>query len=150
MKKKPREKYFIGFFSFQANRGNLWLTQSPILSGKAIKRNTFNIILNKGISISFIKALVSGSRFPQRKKLSGVKNTAKPVAKVVRVTDKAVFPFAWCVMKLDRFPPGQLATNIIPKAKLACGLIKKMRPAVSKGRISNCPDKPTRTSFGIL
>ena len=65
------------------------------------------------------------------------KNIAKKVAKAVRLTDKAVFPFAKCVMKLEMFPPGQAATIIIPKAILGCGLISITKIKVNNGNNTN-------------
>ena len=54
----------------------------------------------------------------KKTKLKGVKKPENVVAKAVKLTDNAAFPFAILLKKLETFPPGQAAIIIIPKAKL--------------------------------
>ena len=49
-------------------------------------------------------------------KFKGVKNTDVTVAIAVKLTDKAILPFASEEIKFDTFPPGQAATSIMPNA----------------------------------
>ena len=46
---------------------------------------------------------------------------------------------------VERFPPGQAATMIIPKAILGCGLIKMTSMNVNKGSNKNCNKTPNKT-----
>ena len=62
---------------------------------------------------------------PQNEIFRGVMNTAQTLAIAVMLTESAAFPLAKEVMKLEMFPPGQAAINIIPKATLGIG--RKMR-----------------------
>ena len=73
---------------------------------------------------------------------------AKNVANAVKLTDKAVFPFAKCVIKLEMFPPGQAATIIIPNAILGCGLISITNKKVNNGNKINCDNMPIKINFG--
>ena len=54
--------------------------------------------------------------FPQNAKFSGVSKLAESVAKAVRLIERAGLPLASAEKKLDIFPPGHAAINIIPKA----------------------------------
>jgi len=67
----------------------------------------------------------------------GVIKTAHTLAIADIQTDKAVFPFANEVMKLEIFPPGQAATIIIPIATLGIGLNTHTIKKVKKGRAIN-------------
>lgn len=75
---------------------------------------------------------------------------AKNVAKAVKLTDKAVFPFARCVKKLEMLPPGQAATIIIPNAIVGCGLIISTSKKVKAGNRKNWDRIPTKTGLGCL
>ena len=68
--------------------------------------------------ILLINPLVLGIKLVQNAKLRGVMMMAAEVVKAVRLTDRAVLAPASLQMKLLIFPPGQAATNTIPKAKL--------------------------------
>ncbi len=59
------------------------------------------------------------------------------VAKAVRLTDKAAFPPAILLKKLETFPPGQAAIIIIPSAKLGCGSRIKIAQNVVTGNKIN-------------
>ena len=73
----------------------------------------------------------------QNCKLSGVITIQINVAKAVKLTDKAAFPPAILLKKLETFPPGHAAIIIIPKAKLGCGFIIKIAKKVSAGNKIN-------------
>ena len=96
----------------------------------------------KNISIgcketSFIKALVLGILLPQNAILKGVITVANAVEKADIAIDNAAFPLACCVIKLEMFPPGQAATNIIPSATLGGGLINKITKKANAGKSKN-------------
>lgn len=82
-------------------------------------------------------------------KLNGVKNMANRVENAVRLIDKAVFPLANFVMKLEMFPPGQAATKNMPKAMLAGGFIILTKKNVKAGNKMNCDKKPIIKGFGF-
>lgn len=92
------------------------------------------------------------AQFPQSEKFNGVRTTAKIVAIAVRLTDKATLAFEREEIKLEKFPPGQAATNIIPKAMVGVKksfkitTIKKVR----KGNTKNWDTTPITADFGLL
>ena len=75
---------------------------------------------------------------------------AKSVAIAVRLTDKAVFPLAKCVMKFEMLPPGQAATMNIPKAMLGIGFMTKTNKKVMAVSTTNWLKTPTRIGLGFL
>ena len=81
--------------------------------------------------------------------MKGVAKTASNVTVAVKETDKAVFPFANSVMKLEVFPPGQAATRNIPNARGAEGFITITSKVVRAGNKISCDVRPTITDFGF-
>ena len=77
------------------------------------------------------------SMLAQNVRLIGVIKMASVLDIAVRLTDNAVFPLAIEAMKLEILPPGQAATNIIPKAKLGLSCTIKINRKVSAGRTIN-------------
>ena len=73
----------------------------------------------------------------QKAKLKGVMKMAAEVVIAVKLTDSAAFPPANLLMKLLMFPPGQQATNIIPKAMLGRGSNMKISIKVIMGKITH-------------
>ena len=59
------------------------------------------------------------------------------VAKAVKLTDSAALPPAILLKKLETFPPGQAAINIIPNAKLGCGFRSMTSKKVAIGNTKN-------------
>tara|TARA_B100001758_G_C18077996_1_gene436748 strand:+ start:388 stop:672 length:285 start_codon:yes stop_codon:yes gene_type:complete len=80
---------------------------------------------------------VGGYKPPYNEMFKGVIKTAHTLAIAVIQTDKAVFPLAKEVMKLEMFPPGQAATIIIPIATLGMGLKIHTMKKVNKGKAIN-------------
>ena len=72
------------------------------------------------------------------------------VAKAVKLTDKAAFPPAILLKKLETFPPGHAAIISIPRAKLGCGSIINMAIKVAAGKSINWDKTPTKRIFGFL
>ncbi len=89
--------------------------------------------------------------FPQSAKFNGVRIMAEMVATAVRLTDKAMFPFANEDMKLEMFPPGHDETKIIPKAIVGVIRLRKIIiiTNVTAGRKKNCEKKPKMVDFGF-
>ena len=73
---------------------------------------------------------------------------AETLENAVRLTERAVFPFARLVRKLDTFPPGQAATKNIPRATLGGGFSKEMTTQVKNGSTINWENTPKRNPFG--
>ncbi len=59
---------------------------------------------------------VAGFMDPQKEILNGVIITAAAVDTAVMLMDKAQLPLERYVMILEKFPPGQAATSIMPRA----------------------------------
>jgi hypothetical protein len=85
---------------------------------------------------------------PQKAKLNGVINKLITVVIAVRLTDKGTFAFDMEEIRLDTFPPGQAATNIIPSATDVLGLIIITNRNVSAGRRIYCAMTPSNTGLG--
>jgi hypothetical protein len=81
--------------------------------------------------------------------LKGVRNIEKAVENAVSDTDKAVFPFAKWVIKLETFPPGHAATKNIPNATEGGGLIRLIKIRVNRGRKKNWDMIPNPNDFGF-
>ena len=73
---------------------------------------------------------------------------ANRVAIAVKLTERAEFPLAKCVIKLETLPPGQAATMIIPSAMLGAGSINQTKTNVKAGRSKNWLSTPTKTGLG--
>ena len=80
--------------------------------------------------------------------MKGVINTAQTLATAVMHTDKAAFPLAREVIKLEMLPPGHAATSIMPRATLGIGLKINTNTKVKKGRAKNWEINPIKTDFG--
>ncbi len=113
---------------------------------KTMVWKTSNVSILTAVNI----AAVGGYRLAQKLKLNGVMNMAATVEIAVRLTERATFPRAREVMKLETLPPGQAATIIIPIAILGRGSITSTNRKVSKGRTRNCETTPTMAGFGTL
>ena len=149
-KKISIEKGFKYFINFNAITGFFQRTIIPKTSGtpKINKTNLNNT--NGSNSIAFKMVAVGSCRLLQNWKFKGVITKQTKVANAVRLTDKAEFPFAICVIKLEIFPPGQAATKNIPKAILGLGLIAFTNKKVSAGNNMNCEKIPVKSIFGFL
>lgn len=75
---------------------------------------------------------------PHNAKFNGVKNVADKVANAVKLTDNSTFPLAKDEIKLDIFPPGHDAINIIPIAIEAGGFNSIITINVNEGNKRNC------------
>jgi hypothetical protein len=95
-------------------------------------------------------ACVGGYSAAQKLRFTGVIITANRVALAVKVTERARFPPAKEVIKLEIFPPGQAATRIIPRAILGMGFIRRTSKKVRKGNARNWQTTPISTGRGFL
>jgi len=112
-----------GFLTLFARFGKYRDMIRPAANGMP---RTIKIVIktSTGLKLTSCKIFaVSGLRFPQNARLSGVMNIAAAVDIAVIVMEIAVFPFARYVMILERLPPGHAATSIIPKAIEGCGFM---------------------------
>lgn len=75
---------------------------------------------------------------------------ADMVAKAVKLTDKAVLPFAIELIKLLMLPPGQEATKIIPSATVGVGFIRITNKNVSAGNSRNWEIIPVIAEAGFM
>ena len=106
----------MGLIILLVRLGNLVLNTNPNTNGRAMVVNTRRIISKKLILTFFNSGVVLLNIPPQNSKLSGVRITARNEAATVKLIDSATFPFPMEEKKLDKLPPGQAATNIIPNA----------------------------------
>ena len=81
----------------------------------------------------------------------GVIKGAIAVVAAVSDTDNSMLPFDSEERKLDMFPPGQEATNIMPRAII--GVMKGLRINATRkviaGRATHCSKTPVNTDFGF-
>lgn len=90
-----------------------------------------NFIMSHDEIATSIKIAAVGSYLESQSwRFNGVITIASIVATAVRLTDKAVFPFAKWVIKFEILPPEQVATINKPKAILGMGFIVKTKRKV--------------------
>ena len=66
-------------------------------------------------------SLVGPYKEPQNTVFNGVMTMDRAVDTADMLMESGVLPFARCVRKFDRFPPGAAATRNMPSAMLGCG-----------------------------
>src|SRR5690606_25282980 len=91
---------------------------------------------------------VCGLSQPYKAKLNGVITTAARLDIAVMVTDTATFPFAIQVITLEKVPPGQDATRIMPRANSAGTRNTQVTRQVASGSNRNWAIKPAIGAFG--
>jgi hypothetical protein len=101
----------------------------------------------KLISKDLISVVRPGIKDEKVKKLIGVMANASMDVIAVSVTDSATCPPANIEKKLEALPPGQAATNNIPKAIPGGGVITTISNKVTIGKIIYCENKPVATLF---
>ena len=132
--KKIRENILKGFRTLSAREGKKRPKVNPAAKGTPrIRKMVVNTSMGLRLTALNIAA-VSGFRLPQRERLRGVIKMAAAVETAVMLMDTAQFPFARYVMILERLPPGQDATRIMPKAMDGCGRNTNVSKNVKAGR----------------
>ena len=84
----------------------------------------------------------------QNARLIGVMKMASTLEIAVKLTERAILPFANAEKKLEMLPPGQAATIIMPNAKLGLGsnnqIIKNVRKRENNKLGESTPTKVPR------
>jgi len=138
-----------GFFIFWVTLGNFLATIIPRIEGTISIFRIVTKMAQKLNSTSFNMSAVSGLREPHKLRLKGSMNTEIMVEIDDILTDRAVFPLEKFVKKFERFPPGQLAIKITPRAILGWRSKRLMATKAPAGNRKNCVSKPTTGAFGL-
>src|SRR5690554_5064853 len=124
-----------------------WTTR-PRMSGITNNSTTVLRISRNSSSKDFKYKLVSANACAQNSKFKGVNMGVISVARPVSETESATFAPEIEDIKLEMFPPGQEATNIIPNANAGGGFKIQTRRNVKNGSNKNWEITPTEALLG--
>jgi hypothetical protein len=147
--KKITDAVCIDLSILLENFGNLIPTNIPKITGIPRIKNTVRNISNGSIEIGTNRGECFAYSPPQKAKLNGVIIRLITVVIVVRLTDNVTFALEIEEIRLDTFPPGHAATNIIPSATGVEGRIINTSKYVSAGKITYCATAPMTTGLGF-
>lgn len=133
-----------------AKEGYFLAVKIPSSNGIPKIKATVTNTLQKSISISRSSSDVGPYKLAQIAKFKGVATTEIELENAVKLTERAVLPFARLLRKFETFPPGQDATRNIPKATDGGGEINNTRPSVRSGKRKNWERIPRKKPLGFL
>ena len=131
------ESFIIKPFTFCAKTGKYARTSIPKMRGKPSIKKIVDNISTALMLKSRIISRVGPYKDAQNIVFSGVIIIANTVEIADMLIESGVFPFAKCVKKLDKFPPGQAATKNNPSAILGRGWIIMTIKYVKAGNNKN-------------
>jgi hypothetical protein len=151
--KKSKENSLNGFLTLSARPGKVLFNEMPTTKGIPRMMNTVKKT-SAGLKLTCFKiGAVAGLRLPHIERFSGVIKMAAILETAVILIDMAELPLARYVTILERFPPGQAATKIIPNAMEGVSMFPGniiVNKKVKAGSIKNWAAKPITGALGDL